>query len=80
VVVLGQEASPALEGHGIDAERSSFVGGGDEPENSCAPLSSRAEADLVDQDQVRSEEPDDRPTELSARPGRAFRPAPAAVK
>jgi hypothetical protein len=40
--VFGQEPSPVLEGVvGGDAEGAAFVGGGDEPERSCAPVSSR---------------------------------------
>ena len=69
--VLGQEASPVLEGpvRG-DAEGPALVGGGDEAEEELgAGVVHRREADLVDQDQVGFEDLlETRPTELSARP------------
>jgi hypothetical protein len=56
--VLGQEPAPGLEGPvGSDAERSSFVGGGGEPEQQLGSgVIEWGEAQLVTDDQVTAEQ------------------------
>jgi hypothetical protein len=56
--VLGQEPAPLVERPVAgDAESTSFVGGGDEPEQQLgAGVVERGEADFIDQDQVVAEQ------------------------
>jgi hypothetical protein len=60
--VLGQEPAPGLERPvGSDAQRPSFVGGGDEPEQQLGSgVIERSEAELVADDQVVAEQGLDR--------------------